>query len=80
MRASQIGPAFRTGRADSDELRRRARQQDVDWKAESCQQLTVPLGGGVGRIILARHQVREMVQDALSSLQEAAPGIRSVIE
>lgn len=32
------------------------------------------------RIIQGRHQVREMVQDALASLYEAAPGARRAIE
>ncbi len=33
-----------------------------------------------GRIIQARHQVREMAQDALATLYETAPGTRRVID
>ncbi len=53
------------------------------WSWDPLKDVENALPEGVpneGKIIQARHQVREMAQDALASLYEIAPGTRRVIE
>ena len=53
------------------------------WSWDPMKDVENVLPAGVpneGRIIQARHQVREMSQDALSSLYEIAPGAQRAIE
>jgi len=55
--------------------------QIFSWDPLKDVESALPAGApNEGRIIQARQQVREMSQDALSTLYEVAPGVRSVIE
>lgn len=58
-----------------------ATAQILSWDPLKAVQDVLPEGTpDEGRIIQARHQVREMAQDALASLYEIAPGARRAIE
>lgn len=55
--------------------------QILSWDPLKDVQEALPAGApNEGRIIQAREQVREMVQDALATLYEIAPGTRRVID
>jgi lipid-binding SYLF domain-containing protein len=55
--------------------------QILSWDPLKDVQEALPEGApNEGKIIQARHQVREMAQDALASLYEIAPGTRRAIE